>query len=161
MPILHLQYSGQIQAPNGSTVQVPPANALLQRGPVVQVTVSLGQTLAQQITQQGGTLPQPISGNGLIDTGASGTCIDDAAAQQMGLPVVNTAPMASASHAQTLANVYPIQLTIAGLPLSIQAPQAMGAALAAQGLLVLIGRDVLQHCTLHYNGLTGQITLAI
>jgi hypothetical protein len=38
---------------------------------------------------------------------------------------------------------------------------AIGAPLAAQGIVALIGRDVLQHCTLHYNGFTGEITLAI
>jgi hypothetical protein len=29
-----------------------------------------------------------------------------------------------------------------------------------QGLLMLIGRDFLQHCTLFYNGIAGQVTLS-
>lgn len=33
--------------------------------------------------------------------------------------------------------------------------------MAPQGLLALIGRDVLQHCTLLYNAVTGEITLSI
>ena len=37
----------------------------------------------------------------------------------------------------------------------------MGAALKEQGLLLLIGRDLLAHCTLFYNGPTGQITLSL
>jgi hypothetical protein len=37
----------------------------------------------------------------------------------------------------------------------------MGAALKEMGLLLLIGRDLLQYCTLFYNGATGQITLSI
>ena len=36
-----------------------------------------------------------------------------------------------------------------------------GAALEPQGLLALIGRDVLARCTLFYNGTTGEFTLAI
>jgi predicted aspartyl protease len=97
----------------------------------------------------------------LIDTGASSTCIDEQAAQQLQLPVVNVVNVASASHSSTPQNVYPIQIEVAGLPISIEAPNAIGAALSAQGLLALIGRDVLQHCTLFYNGLTGEITLSI
>ncbi len=50
-----------------------------------------------------------------------------------------------------------------GLPGSrdMEIPRATGASLAAQGLLLLIGRDVLQQCTSHYNGTTGDITLSI
>ncbi len=161
MPILHVQSATQAQAPDGSIVQVAPPLALVQRGPCLQVSVNIAQSMAQQLAQRGQPLPSSVSGLALIDTGATSTCVDEATAQQMGLPVVNVVPVASASHAQTMANVYPIQLAITGLPITIDAPQAIGAALAAQGLLVLIGRDVLQHCTLFYNGLTGEFTLAI
>jgi predicted aspartyl protease len=127
----------------------------------VQVKVGLAQSMANQILQQGKTPPVAISGIALIDTGATSTCIDDAVAQQLQLPVVNVVNVASASHGSTVQNVYPIQIEVTGLPISIEAPNAIGAALAAQGLLALIGRDVLQHCTLFYNGLTGEITLSV
>jgi len=45
--------------------------------------------------------------------------------------------------------------------MGVDAPRAVGAALKAQGIVALIGRDVLQHCTLYYNGPAGQITLSI
>ena len=97
----------------------------------------------------------------LIDTCATTTCIDEEAARQLKLPVVNVVTVASASHSSTQHNVYPIQISIAGLPITINAPGAIGAPLAAQGHLLLIGRDVLQHCALFYNGLTGKFTLSI
>jgi predicted aspartyl protease len=142
-------------------ISIPPAVALQRQGPCVQVSIGLAQSIASQLLQQGKTLPEPISGVALIDTGATSTCIDDVAAKQLQLPVVNVVNVASASHASTQQNVYPIQIEVVGLPISIEAPNAIGAALAAQGLLALIGRDVLQHCTLHYNGVTGEITLSI
>ena len=37
----------------------------------------------------------------------------------------------------------------------------MGANLAPQGLIALIGRDVLRHGTLFYNGVDGSISFAI
>jgi len=134
---------------------------LAQRGPVVQVTVSVEQHIAQQLLQQGQALPTPESGLALIDTGATGTCIDEEAAQRLRLPVVDVATIASASHSAAQQNVYPIQIEVTGLPITINAPRAVGAPLAVQGLLVLIGRDVLQHCTLFYNGITGSFTLSI
>ena len=161
MPILHIQIVAQAQAPDGSTTNVPPSIALQQRGPVVQVNVSVEQHIAQQLLQQGVALPTPESGLALIDTGATGTCIDDSAAQRLRLPVVDVATIASASHSAMQQNVYPIQIEVIGLPIRFNAARAIAAPLAAQGLLVLIGRDVLQHCTLFYNGITGSFTLSI
>lgn len=125
----------------------------------MQATVGPVQSLIDQWTQQGITLPVPLSGKALIDTRASVTCIDDAIAQQLGLPVIDVVPMISASHV-TQQNVYPIQFIVGG-QLIFNVERALGANLAAQGLILLIGRDVLQTCTLHYNGAAREFTLAL
>ena len=161
MPILHVQYDAEGQTPDGKTIQIPPRVVLLQNGPCVQVVIGLAQSFAEQIIQQGQTVPQPVSGMALVDTGASTTCIDDALAQQLGLPVIDVVQMTSASHAGTQANVYPIQMEIVGSPIKVNVPRAIGANLTPQGIVALIGRDYLQHCTLFYNGITGEITLSI
>lgn len=161
MPILHIQLNATGNTVQGQLVQVPPSIVLQRQGPFVKVTIGLAQSIASQLLQQGQTLPSPVSGMALIDTGASTTCVDDSVAQQMQLPVVNVVNIASASHASTKQNVYPIQIEVIGLPISIETPNAIGAALGAQGLIALIGRDVLQHCTLFYNGITGSFTLSI
>ena len=106
-------------------------------------------------------MPAPVSGIALIDTGASDTCIDEQTARSMGLPVIDVVNMSSASQAITPRNVYPITIEITGLPFPLNAPHAIGAELRSQGLLLLVGRDALQFCTLFYNGVTGQITLSI
>lgn len=160
MPILHVQIGAQAKTPDGKVVPVPPPFALQMRGPVLQVSVTIEQNAAQALLQQGKEVPTPKPGWALIDTGASNTCIDEQIAKELGLPVIDTAKMASASHAETTCNVYPVQIDVPSV-LSLSAPRTIGAALAAQGLAVLIGRDVLQHCTLFYNGATGQITLSL
>lgn len=142
-------------------MELPSTMALRLRGPCVQVTVSIAQSFAAQLQQQGLPVPQPVSGFALIDTGASTTCIDAGTAERMGLPVIDVVPMSSAAHAATEQNVYPAQIEVAGIPMSIDASHAIGVVLAPQGFVALIGRDVLQHCTLFYNGLTGEITLSI
>lgn len=161
MPILHIQVGVQAQTPDGQQVQLPPPVAMMLRGPCIQVTVAVAQPIAEQLLQQGQTLPPPVSGIALIDTGASVTCIDEDAARQLGLPAVDVVSVASASHATTQQNVYPVQIEVVGMSFTITAPRAIGAPLAAQGLLALIGRDVLQACTLFYNGPAGTITLSI
>lgn len=127
----------------------------------MQVSVSVGEQLAEPILQAGGTLPAPVSGLALIDTGATSTCVDQAAAERLGLPAIDVVNVASASQASTQQNVYPIRLEVVGLPIAINAPRAIGAPLEAQGILVLLGRDVLQHCVLVYNGTVGSFSLAI
>lgn len=162
MPILHIQYGNTAgQTVDGQAIQFPPQITLLNKGPLIQVSVGLEQNLAEQLIQQGQVIPAPQSGLGLIDTGASVTCVDDALARNLNLPVIDVVQMTSASHAAIPQNVYPIQLEIIGYPIKINVPRAMGANLSAQGIVALIGRDFLQHGTLFYNGFTGAITLSI
>ncbi len=161
MPILHVQFAAQASQPAGGTPDdVPPAIALQQRGPIVQVNVSLEQSFAQGLLSQGKPIPPAESGFALIDTGASHTCIDDEVAKRLNLPVIDVAMMTSASHTATQQSIYPVQIDIIGM-VGIASPRTMGANLAPQGLLLLIGRDVLMHGLLIYNGATGQITFSI
>lgn len=59
----------------------------------------------------------------------------------MGLPVIDVCNMTSATEVNTQQNVYPIRIEFAGVPIAIDADRAIGANLAPQGLLLLIGRD--------------------
>jgi len=161
VPILHLQSQGQGQTPDGKQVAVPPAVVLQQKGPVVQIIVGIQGAFAASLAQQGKPVPSPLSGLALIDTGASNTCIDEDAAKTIGLPVIDVGTMHSASHTRTPCNIYPVQFEIMPFKIRFESPRTMGAALREQGIMAIIGRDLLQVCTLFYNGLTGQITLSI
>lgn len=160
MPILHIQLAAQAKTPDGKTVDINPSIALLQRGPVIQVSVTIEQNAGKALVTQGKPLPAPKTGLALIDTGATGTCIDEKVAQELGLPVIDVAKMTSATHVDQQCNVYPVQINIPPI-LVLNSPRTMGAALAAQGLMVLIGRDVLRNCNLFYNGPAGQFTLSM
>jgi hypothetical protein len=127
----------------------------------VPVTVTLADQVASELVKRQEFVPAPASGLALIDTGAISTCIDEETARQMRLPIVNVVNMASASHASTKANQYPVKLEVVGLPMSFNSAIATGAPLRIHGLIALIGRDMLQHCTLIYNGTIGQISLCI
>jgi predicted aspartyl protease len=158
MPILHSQMVAQTKSPDGKVVQVPPDVALQMRGPVVQVTVTIEQNAGKALLSQGKVV-QSKNGLALIDTGASNTCIDDQAAKDLGLPVIDVAIMQSATHEKHPCNVYPVQIVTPVVTLN--SPRTLGAALASQGLVIIIGRDVLQKCNLFYNGPAGQFTLSL
>ena len=158
MPILHNQIAAQRKAPDGKLVALAPAVALVMRGPVLQVAVSIEQNAAKALLTQGKTVATK-TGLALIDTGASNTCIDEQAAQELGLPVIDVATMQSASHEQHPCNIYPVQIITQVVTLNSQ--RTMGATLGSQGLLILIGRDVLQACNLFYNGPARQFTLSL
>ena len=161
MPILHRQFEAELTQLDGTKAPGDPRLGLAMQGPVVQVIVGLASSLTTQLVQQGHSVPNPISGLGLIDTGASTTCIDDATAQEMRLPVIDVVHMISASHVSTPANVYPIQLQLVGTPIRIEVSRVMGARLKEQGLIALIGRDFLANCTLFYNGFAGSLTISM
>jgi predicted aspartyl protease len=160
MPILHVQHSGQGAGPGGTRVPLQPAAALSHRGPCVQVTISLLASMAEARAAEGEAVPPPQTGWALIDTGASITCIDEQVAVKMGIPVVDTATMASATDSSSLRSIYPVTIEMVGLPGPFHSPRTMGAELAAQGLIALIGRDALHGCMFIYNGLSGQVSLA-
>lgn len=161
MPILNLQLGGEGPAPDGSAVPLAPQQALRRRGPILQVTVGLGQPFAEQVLLRGDAIPSPISGMALIDTGATRTCIDREAAERLGLPAIDVVRMRTALDATSLQNVYPIQVEFTATPVRVGIPRAVGAALSDHGLLILLGRDALEHMLLVYNGVTGQITLSL
>ena len=124
------------------------------------MTLRVAQVIADQVIQAGGEVPEPITGLALIDTGATLTCVDETAARQVGAPVIDVTKMSSTSDTDVDANVYPISFLLTGLPTMLNTHRAIGADLQAHDLILLIGRDLLQFCTLHYNGPNGAFTLA-
>ena len=67
--------------------------------------------------------------------------------------------MTSASHDKIPVPVYAGKLVLPGLNLDIES--GMGENLRSQGLIALIGRDVMSHGTLFYNGLDGSVTFSV
>lgn len=128
----------------------------------VLVGVSAARAVAlQQVSQP---IPQPAQIRGLIDTGASGTCIDPAALKGLGLTPTGTMPMLTPSTGPTphLCNQYDVSLTLLhpSLQLNLDTVAVSESHLSAQGIQALIGRDILARCLLVYDGQAGVFALA-
>lgn len=120
------------------------------------------------MSSAGQTVPQAQNIFALVDTGASCTCVDPAVLQVLQLTPTGTATMNTPSTGAQphVANQYDVSVVIPGptpahpayyIPtLGVVEAQLF----AAQGFHALIGRDVLQHCLLSYNGMIHLFTLA-
>ena len=100
------------------------------------------------------------SGLALIDTGALVTSVDIELAEKLGLTVVDTRPMTSATGTEVMP-VFAARIDIQSGGVGIDAEAAIGARLAPMNIAVLLGRDVLRSGILVYNGPAGIISLAI
>ncbi|WP_316206044.1 retropepsin-like aspartic protease [Bradyrhizobium sp. SZCCHNR3058] len=110
--------------------------------------------------------PPPLTGTFLIDTGASGTCIDDTFISQLGLQPTGVVPIKTPSTGGGLhhCNQFDVSMFIPGGVVGqgylIEAIPIISTHLQSQGIDGLIGRDVLDNCTLIYNGTAHHFTLA-
>lgn len=64
------------------TSQVP---NLKQVGPICRIKIGLSQIAGEVLTSRGEKLKSPVDVTALIDTGASGTCINPAIVDTLGL----------------------------------------------------------------------------
>jgi len=143
-----------------------PSPAILANlGPIVPVEISIPGALAELYTKQGHALPQPKAGLALVDTGASASCVDDEVITQLGVNPIRTAEI-HGSAGQHQVNVYPAHLRFPSMPnFEIEFSAAFGVNINAQKvgdqpIIALLGRDLLTHCELTYNGTLGMFTLA-
>lgn len=159
--MISVRLQGQIQQPDGKIVPMDSKTALLNRGPVIPVVIHPNEDFAAALQAAGKPVPSPVSGIALVDTGATTTCIDGETAVQMGLASNGTAKMSSASHNETECLTYPVKLFFPSWNAQLDSQKAMGVAIKRQGIIALIGRDLLQNCMLVYNGPDGSFTIAV
>lgn len=160
MPILNTRVQAQAKDEQGNSVSLPQGAALQHAGPRMQITLSPLEEQIKALTDKGEDIPTPVVGYALIDTGASATCIDRNAASTAGLAVVGSGPMHSATHADEVVPIFAGQLNIHGLS-NVETRSAYGVNLSSQGLIALIGRDVLSKCILVYNGIDNSFSLSL
>jgi hypothetical protein len=137
----------------------------LVHGPLAQIAVGVSEPRRQALIAENKPVPLPFVGRGLIDTGASCTCVDPAVIKHLGLEPTGTSAMLTPSTGTTphvclrydacimLFMGNEVHVTHLTLPVA-------ETALAFQGFHALIGRDVLANGMLFYNGPAKALTLS-
>ena len=119
---------------------------------------------ADALRKAGLSVPTAINLKGLVDTGASITCIDPLVLSSLGIVSTGTAPIHTPSTkpgSPHFANEFDISFVLSH-PTSTRtwsALRVIEAELAHQGIQALIGRDILESCLMTYDGQAGTFAL--
>lgn len=138
---------------------LPTSDGLVTDGILLAVEVSLHPALEVAFQKGGKPIPPPAVGKALLDTGCTFTCVDAAVLTELGIPTMGEVNIGTAGGAKTFGQ-FPATISFPGSPLPTIRSVVVGADLAAQGLMCLIGRDLLQNFIVVYNGPGGLITIA-
>ena len=131
-------------------------------GPRLQVEIHLPLILEEDLEKRGIPSPGPITGLALIDTGASITAVDrEEIINKFNIQPIGITEVVTPS-GRAKQNIYPVSLSFPGTSLPrVPLVIAVGSELKQQNFVVLIGRDILSHCVLVYNGTGAIITLSV
>ena len=130
---------------------------LWHHGPTVDLIFVPPKSIADQLKKEGKPIPM-IKAIALIDTGASHTCISSNIVNGLSLLPYDVQEVHTAGgRVQQLIYDIGIITQISGnIILSTQAPCA---TMDEQPYQALLGRDILRHCSLHYNGADNSFSL--
>jgi predicted aspartyl protease len=147
---------------NPAPPSVPASQNLQQFGPVLPVEIHVPTAYSNVLISLNLPVPHPMSGFGLIDTGASGTAVDESVMMQLGVPPINVVPIkVMTPGGPTQQNTYPVMIAFPGTGLPpFEFSTVLGSQLQGQGIMALIGRDLLSQMLLVDNGRTGSISLS-
>ena len=154
MPTLSIQFQAQV---HGSLI-------LAKQGFQVVVELQVPAQLEQLLLSQNQPIPTPLRGPGLIDTGATFSMIDLDVVTHLCVSQVGVVTLGTAG-GSTQSALYPVRLSIATPPPNAPLFQAEFAGitagpLKANGLMCLIGRDILQRALMVYDGGGGHVSLS-
>lgn len=132
----------------------------------VMVNVSMPRLQVMQDAKE--TIPSPATGTFLLDTGASGTAIDPDLIAPLNVPKIGEVAITTPSTEDGNPHVcdqYDVSLFFPGQSASgvgfwVPALPIITTRLKHQGIDGLIGRDVLNRCTLTYIGSAGIYSLS-
>ena len=135
-------------------------SSLRNEGPTIEVIIFPPAPIINAATAAGQIIPQ-VKGIGLIDTGASMSAIDANIATNLQLISRDYVPVLTPSG---ISNHYTYDIAVmlpAQLGLKMFFIEVTGADLSLQPYDFLIGRDILEQCTLIFNGWDNSFQLHI
>jgi hypothetical protein len=142
---------GQGVNPNA---QMDPVTNLAVNGAILQVQVSVPAAYQQA----GGAAAAPQTFTAMIDSGASISCINIGAAQQMGLQQVSSTQLGGVGGSSE-APIYAAALTLLQYNVTVDPVQIAGVSNPLPGVDMLIGRDILRQLDFDYQGSAGSFTI--
>lgn len=138
--------------------ETDPVQNLAVNGAILEVEISVPDSVAAAMKAQGQTVPPPQRARGLIDTGASISGIKPAIASAAQLTQTSSVTISGVVGSEQRP-IYAAAISLPEYGVSLDAIDIAGVDLPQQDINVLIGRDVLQRLTLIYQGKAGAFNL--
>lgn len=143
------------------------AGALRYHGPIITTALTITQAHRDALAAAGAPIPTPVSCRFLIDTGADGCVVKHEFAIRAGLKLINANAPLRGVGVDTTGKAYMGRVlfgvasrVVAGAQHQMHVDtQVMSGDLQTTLFDGLIGRDVLQHFNLTYDGKTGRVTM--
>lgn len=144
----------------------PPA--LRQIGAFFPIEVHVPPKIAEALSNAGQPVPKGVAGLGLIDTGATLTCISEDVLNNLGLNPFDVVNSGTADGPKQQ-NVYPARIVFPTKGWTLDLNKAVGVNLKGQviqkdppePIIALLGRNLLEHMIFIYNGPAGLWTVAL
>ena len=144
----------------------PAGQAVL--GPIFPIEVHVPPDIAKVLADRGEPVPNGVPGIGLIDTGASITCVHEAILQQLGLQATDVVTSLTANGPADQ-NVYAARIVFPTQGWTLDLEQTLGVNLTGQKVptqphpqpvIALLGRNLLSRWVFTYNGPGGFWTVS-
>lgn len=144
------------------------ARALSSLGAFFPIEIHVPPQIANAMVKTGQTVPKSISGIGLIDTGATLTCIQEDILVSLGLNPIGQVNSGTANGLKPC-NIYPARIVFPTKGWTLDLGRAMGVNLAGQTIptdppqpiIALLGRNLLERSVFIYNGIIGLWTITL
>lgn len=133
-------------------------------GPVLDLGIGVSEPRAKALHAAKQPVPKAVRIRALIDTGASGTCVDPGCLSSLALTPIGQASIHTPTTGNTphSCNQYDVSITLfhPGLMMTLPVVAVIESNLSIQGIQALLGRDVLSNCLFVYDGGAGTFALA-
>jgi hypothetical protein len=136
-----------------------PAN-LAAEGPNISIQVTLTRAAEAALTKAGQAVPAPIQVDAQVDTGASGSCVQQGILAPLGLQPVGVSLVNTPTSQNVPCPMYAVRILFPAHQGFLDDVTILEAPLAGQNINFLIGRNILARALLIYNGPHGSFTLS-
>lgn len=143
------------------------ASGLVFHGPVITTILTIAEQHKEALVKAGLKVPDPVRCRFLIDTGADGCVVKHEFAERAGLKLINPSTTLHGIGVDTSGRTYLGRIlfgcdsrTLPGVThyFAVDA-EIESASLNSDKIDGLIGRNVLQHFEINYNGMTGKLVM--